>query len=175
MSSSRRSVALSLPLALVLSSFTLASCGPPAEASGPVTPITAGELRQLLDERGGKVVLLNFWATWCKPCLKEIPALQTLADRYADAGLVLVPVSLDAPDTAQDIVPPFLERWFPDFRSWLSAEVEMDSIVSVVDQAWNEVLPTSYVIGRDGEVVLRLQGGKPVDEFEAAVTMALQR
>lgn len=174
MSPPRCSVALKLPLASVLLSWTLAGCGPTAETPDPVTPITAVELRQLLDEQDGKVVLLNFWATWCRPCLKEIPALQTLAERYADAGLVLVPVSLDAPETAQDIVPPFLERWFPGFHTWLSVEAEMDSIVSVVDGAWNEVLPTSYVLGRDGEVVLRLQGGKPVEDFEAAVTTALQ-
>lgn len=171
MSLSRRSFAISLLSALACA---MASCGSGAAASGPVTAITAGELRQLLGEQAGRVVLLNFWATWCRPCLKEIPALQALADRYADAGLVLVPVSLDEPDTAPVVVPSFLERWFPGFRSWLSVEAEMDTIVSVVDPAWNEVLPTSYLIGRDGDVRVRLQGGKSVEEFEAAVTEALQ-
>lgn len=170
---SRRAVAFTLPLAWALSWGT-ASSGPAAAASGPVLPIAAGSLRKLLDEQAGRVVLLNFWATWCRPCLDEIPALQALQDRYADAGLVLVPVSLDEPDTAPVVVPAFLARWFPGFRSWLSVEAEMDTIVSVVDQAWNEVLPTSYLIGRDGNVLVRLQGGKSVDEFEAAITRALR-
>jgi len=171
---SRRAVTFHLPWAWVLSQVT-AACGSADAVAGSVTALTARELRTLLDEQAGRVVLLNFWATWCRPCLEEIPALQTLAERHADAGLVLVPVSLDEPDTAPGVVPPFLERWFPGFRTWLSVEAEMDTIVSVVDRAWNEVLPTSYVIGRDGNVIARLQGGKSLAEFEAAITRALRR
>lgn len=173
MSLSRRSFAFGLPSILALS-CAMASWAFAGAASGPVTAINAGELRQLLDEQAGRLVLLNFWATWCRPCLTEIPALQALADHYADAGLVLVPVSLDEPETAPVVVASFLERRFPGFRSWLSVEAEMDTIVSVVDPAWNEVLPTSYLIGRDGDVLVRLQGGKSVEEFEAAITEALQ-
>jgi thiol-disulfide isomerase/thioredoxin len=147
-----------------------------SEAAAPLPapePLAADGLRALLDRQRGRVVLLNFWATWCRPCREEIPALMDLQARYADQGLVLVPVSLDEPDTAAELVPDFLERFFPDFRSWLSTELEMDTIVSVVDPAWNEVLPTSYVLGRDGSVIVRLQGGKPLEEFEAAVRIAL--
>jgi hypothetical protein len=47
--------------------------------------------------------------------------------------------------------------------------MDMDTVVSIVDPAWNEVLPSSYVIDRDGNVVEQIQGGKPIDAFEAAI------
>ena len=150
-------------------------------APGPVTaevnpqPLDSAGLRTLLDQQAGRVVLLNFWATWCRPCLEEIPALQELEARYDKSEFVLVAVSLDDLATAHDQVAGFIAKWFPGFSSWLSAEPDMDALVSVVDPAWNEVLPTSYVIDRDGRVVRRLQGGKPAEEFDAAVAAALQR
>jgi thiol-disulfide isomerase/thioredoxin len=160
----------------ILSALLLAGSGlpGPAAATDPApVPLSADDLRALLGEQSGRVVLLNFWATWCRPCLKEIPALTDLQSRYAEDGVVLIPVSLDEPDTAASVVPGFLAQWFPGFRTWLSAEPEMDTIVSVVDRAWNEVLPTSYVIGRNGAVAARLQGGKTEAEFEAALRAAL--
>jgi thiol-disulfide isomerase/thioredoxin len=133
-----------------------------------VSPVDAAGLRKLLDARRGQIVVLNFWATWCRPCLEEIPVLQTLASE--GEGLELLPVSLDEPGSAAT-VEVFIEQWFPGFRSWLSQERDMDTLVSVVDAAWNEVLPTTYVIDRSGQVTARLQGGKSAEEFAAAVSL----
>ncbi len=52
---------------------------------------------------GGDVVLINFWATYCEPCLIEMPFLQRLHERYGDQGLTLVAVSLDGPETARAV------------------------------------------------------------------------
>jgi hypothetical protein len=64
---------------------------------------------------------------------------------------------------------PFLNRWFPDFSSYTRLDLDMDTVVSVVDPAWNEILPTSYIINRDGTVVEQLQGGETIDVFAAAI------
>jgi len=139
-----------------------------AEADN-VIPVDAQGLQTLLDARRGQIVVVNFWATWCRPCLEEIPVLQALASQ--DPELDLVPVSLDDAG-ARGNVAVFIQAWFPGFRSWLSQEREMDALVSVIDTAWNEVLPTTYVIDRSGQVTARLQGGKSADEFAAAVALA---
>lgn len=162
---------------LILCGMVWVVFGAPSLAeSAPEAPVAldAASLQQVLDDQIGKVVLLNFWATWCRPCLKEIPALQELASRYDATEFVLIPVSLDEMDSSQAVVTAFLARWFPDFDTWLSAEPEMDTLVSVVDPAWNEVLPTSYIIARDGTVARRLQGGRAINEFDAAVKAALK-
>ena len=140
-----------------------------AHAADRITPIAADTFGAELEARKGRVLLVNFWATWCRPCLEEIPVLQALASQ--DPELDLVPVSLDDAGARANVAV-FIQAWFPGFRSWLSQEREMDALVSVIDTAWNEVLPTTYVIDRSGQVTARLQGGKSADEFAAAVALA---
>ncbi len=134
-----------------------------------IEPVSASEFGEILEARRGRVVLVNFWATWCRSCLEEIPALVGLADRFRNQGFELVAVSLDDPDSLQAVVLPFMEKWFPAFSSHISTERDMDAMVSVVDHAWNEILPTSYLIDRNGTVVTRIQGRKTAAEFEAMI------
>ncbi|MDP2322474.1 MAG: TlpA disulfide reductase family protein [Gammaproteobacteria bacterium] len=133
--------------------------------------VSAGpaEFRAALDARRDRVVLVNFWATWCRPCLKELPDLLKLEDKYAAQGFELLAVSLDEPVDRETVVRPFLAKWFPGLRSLIRLSPDMDSMVSVVDPAWNEVLPTSYVLDGTGQVRAKLQGGKSAAEFEAAI------
>lgn len=134
-------------------------------ADGRIRPIDAPQLGEVLEAEKGQVVLVNFWATWCRPCLKEIPELTELADDLADRNFTLVPVSLDDPGDLQTLVVPFLDKWFPEFRTYTRAEASMDAMVSVVDPAWNEILPTSYVLDRDGKLIAMIQGGKTGADF----------
>jgi thiol-disulfide isomerase/thioredoxin len=140
---------------------------------GQLIPVSSAELTELLAEKQGKVVLVNFWASWCAPCLREIPALVELADRYRDRGFELVPVSLDDPGDIEVTVVPFLNKWFPEFVSYARLDMDMDTVVSVVDPAWNEILPSSYIIDRDGNVAEQIQGGHPIDVFDAAILSLL--
>lgn len=139
-----------------------------------ITPLDAAGLGEVLAAQRGQVVLVNFWATWCRPCLDEIPELTRLAAENHERGLRLVPVSLDDADGIDAVVRPFLRRFFPDLATYASLERDMDRMVSVVDPGWNQVLPTSYVLDREGRVVASLQGGKSAAEFAAAVAPLLE-
>ncbi|MDJ0929143.1 MAG: TlpA disulfide reductase family protein [Gammaproteobacteria bacterium] len=164
MAAARRAVSLSMCLLLLAST--------PACATGSPERIQfadADRFAQVLEAQRGRVVLVNFWATWCRPCLKEIPDLMLLEADLAERGFVLMPVSLDDPDSIDTVVIPFLDKFFPEFRSWVSLETSMDRMVSVVDPAWNEILPTSYIIDRDGKVAAMLQGGKSGAQFAAKI------
>jgi len=158
---------------LVVVCLSLAWFG--ALAGERITPVDAETLGADLEARKGRVVLVNFWATWCRPCLEEIPALMELEHSLADLGFDLVAVSLDDPAGSETMLVPFLDKWFPDFTTYLSVENDMDSIVSVVDPYWNEVLPTSYVIARDGSMAKRIQGGSTAEEFAAALKPLLDQ
>ena len=59
-----------------------------------------GSTFRLSDYRGKKAVLIDFWATWCGPCIKEIPTIKSIAETYRDQGLVVVGVSLDRDEKA---------------------------------------------------------------------------
>jgi thiol-disulfide isomerase/thioredoxin len=145
-----------------------------ATADERITYITAPELEQLLKAQRGKVILVNFWATWCAPCLKEIPALMELADEYPDHGFELVAVALDDPDMGDAQIRNFMDRFFPGFTTYARLDYEMSTPVAVIDPVWNEILPTSYALNRDGRVAAKIQGGKSKDEFAAAIAPLLE-
>lgn len=147
--------------------------GPLLAADGALVPATPAEFRAALDARKERVVLVNFWATWCRPCLKELPELLALERTYAAQGFELLPVSLDEPADQETVVRPFLAKWFPGLHTLIRRAPDMDSMVSVVDPAWNEVLPTSYLLDRTGRVRARFQGGKSSTDFAAAIVPLL--
>ena len=111
-----------------------------------------------LHEFGGKIVLLDFWATWCPPCRRSIPELISLQDRYEDQGLVVIGISLDDPAKASDR---FLQSFKEQNR--MNYPVLRGGQRVVQDYFGDEQLgiPTMFVINRDGEIVDRHVGFVP--------------
>ena len=96
-----------------------------------------------------------------------------LEREFAERGVELVAVAMDDPaDLA--MVDGFRKRFFPEFDSYIRNEPDMDTLVSVVDPAWNELLPTTYLIGRDGKVVKRIQGKKSIEDFRSEIKALLR-
>jgi thiol-disulfide isomerase/thioredoxin len=101
----------------------------------------AGSPRTLADHRG-KVVIVNFWATWCEPCLAEMPSMQKLQDRFAGRVAVLAVNFGESPPK----VTPFLQRLGVNLTVLLDPNGE-------APRAWRvRLLPTSYVVAPDGQV-----------------------
>lgn len=143
----------------------------PAQVA-PVQPLSAAAFAGVLQQHRGQVVVLNLWATWCVSCLKEIPDLMALEREFSPRGMKLLAVSMDDP-LELGVVEAFRRQRFPEFSSWIRQEAEMDAFVSPLDPAWNELLPTTYLIGRDGQVLKRLQGKKTLAEFRAELNAVL--
>jgi cytochrome c biogenesis protein CcmG/thiol:disulfide interchange protein DsbE len=111
-----------------------------------------------LHEFGGKIVLLDFWATWCPPCRKSIPELVSLQNRYEDQGLVVIGISLDDPAKASD---GFLRDFKKENR--MNYPILRGGEGVVRDYFGDERIgiPTMFVINRDGEIVERHVGFVP--------------
>jgi peroxiredoxin len=107
-----------------------------------------------LSEQRGKVVLVNFWATWCPPCLEEMPAMERLWRRHKDAGFVLLAVSLDSDPKK---VPPFLSAHKFTFP------VAVDPKMTVAEQYGVRALPSSFVIDRAGTMTALALGPRTWD------------
>jgi peroxiredoxin len=112
-------------------------------------PDLAGERQRLRDYRG-RVVFLNFWASFCKPCKREMPSMERLARQYDDRGMVMLAVSLDA--ERQD-AQGFLNRFLPEQRS--AMEVLWDPNGEVSHRYGTTLIPETYIIDRNGRIVAR--------------------
>lgn len=96
----------------------------------------------------GRAVLLNLWATWCVPCLEEMPELGQLQKEYGPKGLAVVGVSVDAAD-ASDQVRAFVSKLKIPFAIWLDPEMRIAEAVRV------RAMPATFVIDREGRIVFR--------------------
>ena len=102
-------------------------------------------------------VLLDFWALWCVPCLKEMPELKKIARKYKESGLTIVAVNEDSPSD-QSKVKPFIKQERFNFV------VVLDEDKDLWDQFHVNALPTSILIDQTGHIVYTHTGYKPGDE-----------
>jgi thiol-disulfide isomerase/thioredoxin len=113
-----------------------------------------------LPDTTGKVVLVDFWASWCAPCKASFPAFTRLHEAYAPRGLTIIAVSVDESEPAFS---KFVKKWQPTFPALLDREQKLVKTVKV------PTMPTSYLLGRDGRVRFVHSG------FHGAETEALLR
>jgi peroxiredoxin len=130
--------------AALLAAAGLASAATAVGANAPdFTLKTLGGPNMRLQEQRGKVVLVNFWATWCGPCRKEIPHLNRIADKYKSSGLVLMGVNVDDDVRNASDVATKLKVSFPvllDTDKRVSKLYDLNS------------MPSTMVIDRSGRV-----------------------
>jgi thiol-disulfide isomerase/thioredoxin len=105
----------------------------------------------------GKVVILDFWATWCAPCKAEIPGFIALQKQYGDQGLVVIGVSLDSQG------PEVVKRFMADFE--MNYRVVLGD-VALMQAFGGTAIPTTVVIDRDGKIVARHVGFTPRETFQ---------
>lgn len=113
-----------------------------------------------------KVVILDFWATWCPPCRNEIPHFIELQQKYGSKGLTVVGVSVD--QGGAKVVKPFAAAWKINYPMLLADDR--------VGEAYGGIryLPTTFIIDRGGQIVKRLVGYQSKDVFEREIEPLLK-
>jgi cytochrome c biogenesis protein CcmG/thiol:disulfide interchange protein DsbE len=115
-------------------------------------------------------VLLDFWATWCKPCLRGFPSLQMIHDEYKDRGLRVVTISIDSPKTRARVGPLVRSKKY-------TFEVLLDTEGRVAKKYNAFALPRTLLINPEGEIVYSAIGYRPNvhEELEEVVKTILPR
>lgn len=116
-----------------------------------------GRTVRLSDYRG-KVVLLNFWATWCGPCKIEIPWFMQFEQELKDRGFAVLGVAMD--DEGWDAVKPYIEQHKINYRIVLGNDSVADTYGGV------DALPTTFLIDRDGRIAAKHQGLVSRSEYQ---------
>jgi thiol-disulfide isomerase/thioredoxin len=135
----------------------------PVEPPYPVTGVQFSDASGRpvrIDDFVGRVVLLNLWATWCPPCVRELPALDRLAGRFADEPFAVVTLALDQGGALQ--AAPFFER-----LGIANLVLYVDPARAIGEVLPDDVLPASFFIDREGRVVSYLRSYVDWDDASA--------
>jgi cytochrome c biogenesis protein CcmG/thiol:disulfide interchange protein DsbE len=124
-----------------------------------------GKPLQLSSYRG-KVILLDFWATWCDPCREEIPHFVELQNKYANQGLQIIGVSMD---DSIDPVRPFAEQFHMNYPVVMGNAKTGELFGGVLG------LPITFLIGRDGHIYNKHIGATKATVFETEIKALLDK
>jgi thiol-disulfide isomerase/thioredoxin len=155
-------------------------CGAKSPAVGSATidpaspaPSTTDNVQQSLEAFRGKVVILDFWATWCGPCRMEIPGFIALQNKYRNQGLEIIGVSIDpiAPrgnPAGAPAVAPFMKSFGINYTIMM-----VDKPAALAGFDVSRGIPTTYVLDRQGRIVKTYIGAQPDTVFESDVKQLL--
>jgi peroxiredoxin len=137
---------------------------PPANLDFTLKDMNGAEVK--LASLKGQVILLNFWATWCGPCLIEMPSFVKIQQQYKDKGFQAIGVSVDDPPEA---LAPFAKKHGINYPLLVGMERED------LQQAYGGIfgIPISFIISRDGKVCRRQIGPASREQFESWIKALL--
>ena len=115
-----------------------------------VKSYTYKELKPLLTKNDGKTYVVNFWATWCAPCVKELPYFEKLREEYIDKDVEVILVSLDFPKQIDKRLIPFINKKQLKSNVIVLNDVNEDVWIKDIDSTWSGALPATLIYSKKG-------------------------
>lgn len=132
------------------------------------------ELDTIKQNAKGNVLLINFWASWCAPCVKEFPELVKLYKDYKDKGFKIVFISLDDLGDIDKKVIPFLKQQKVDFISYYNNLEKPDELIDYIDKNWQGAIPSTYIYDKAGVMQKSILGNRNYEQFETEINKFIE-
>ncbi len=137
-----------------------------------IAPADAAALQALRQNSSGKFRLVNFWATWCAPCVAEFHELVTIHRMYRHRDFELVTVSINRPDEEKDVLA-FLKKQQASNKNLLFASPEREKLIDAFDPDWPGAVPFTVLIAPDGKILHRELGSIDPLALKRAIVKAM--
>ena len=130
---------------LLLIPFLLLAENNNSEVAIPV--MNFDQLQPLLQKENDSIYVINFWATWCGPCVKEIPYFEQLGKNYQDKKLKILMISLDMPNQLDSRVIPYIKKQGMQNPVILLDDPKFNDWIPLVDKQWTGAIPATLIYG----------------------------
>ncbi len=150
-------------------------CSWPLFAAGslvPLLPIDETGFQKLVDSHKGKVVVYDFWATWCAPCRAELPQLALLQDKLRARGVEIVTISADDQEH-KAAAEKFIQMFRVDGPGYRKQAGDDDRFINAIDPKWSGALPALFLYDRAGHKVRSFIGETDMAALERAISKLL--
>jgi thiol-disulfide isomerase/thioredoxin len=131
-------------------------------AIGQVRVLSSSEYKTLIHADGDSLVVVNFWATWCKPCIDEFPGLVRLKK---ELPIRLLFISVDDPDRI-DSVTKYLKSQGVKFLSYIRSEEDMERFINAISPKWSGAVPATFIYDSKGNLLDLIIGQKSTEQFK---------
>ncbi len=123
-----------------------------AEETKQITSVKTynyNQLKPLLEKKDDKVYVINFWATWCAPCVKELPYFEKINKEYADKNVEVILVSLDFPKQVEKKLIPFISKRNLQSEVVYLNDVNEDVWIKAIDESWSGAIPATIIYNKN--------------------------
>ena len=114
-----------------------------------VPMVNFDEFEPMLYKDNDTIYVINFWATWCAPCVREIPVFETINEKYKEQKVKVLLVSLDFPSQLESRVIPFVNRMEMESEVILLNDTDSNRWIPLVSEEWTGAIPATVIYSRD--------------------------
>ena len=144
----------------------------PLLAQDKLVPLDEAGVQKLIASNKGKVVLVNFWATWCEPCRAEVPQLVTMEGRLRAKGLKLLVISADEPESEAEARKFIASKKVPG-PTYLKSAKNDDHFINAFDPKWSGAVPALFLYDRTGKRIRSFIGEADLAVVESEIRKLL--
>ncbi|MBI3682514.1 MAG: TlpA family protein disulfide reductase [Acidobacteria bacterium] len=141
-------------------------------SASSLAPLDEAAYRKVVTAHRGKVVLVNFWATYCVPCRKEMPEMVKMHDRLKARGFVFLTVSADEPEDEAKALAFLLKNQVPS-PHYIRKATSDEAFINSIEPKWSGALPASFLYDKTGRKVRGFIGEADLKALEGAITKLL--
>ena len=156
-----------------VSIFFLINCQSQKEVQTNVALIDSAKFQNIISNNNGSVLVVNVWATWCLPCVEEMPDLVEITDFYESESVKIIGISIDYPEEIQSKILPFIKNNKLNFPIFVNDFKNDEALINFLNEKWSGAIPATFIYDKTGVQKEFLLGKHSFDGFKNAIEKVL--